>query len=427
MKLLERYVKLSKERFLHEGNYLSDSDFEKIYSHRINSVSALKTELYPLLTNKQKIQSNQYPIFLIFTRKLVERMEYLRRNSDTIRRIATRVPRIAQDQFKNSLLLDEITYTNRIEGVQTNEYEISTLINQATSKKVEKKQKEYRLKSSVRLYIETQNKGFIKIQELNDFRKIYDQLLDGEISEEKLPNGKIFRDVLPHNVLRIGTATETVHQPPVTEEEISRALNSLIMFMNNESIPAIIRALITHFFFENTHPFLDGNGRMGRFLLSTYLSRKYDSFTGLSVSTAIHERQQSHYRIFKEADQTENRAELTFFIEDFLKILLEQQEHVIEVLTDDDQKLSEMYKKIKKIATSFEDKEAAGSILFLLAQSKLFTVNTQLGIKDSEIIRINSENKISMNRSRRMIDLLEEKKLIEKISSRPKQHILNYQ
>lgn len=424
---MEKYVKLAKERFLHPANSLSAAELEQIYQQRLNSVSTLKTELFPLLTDKNGQQTNQYPIFLVFTQKMVNRMYYLRENSNRIKEIAARVPKIAQDQFKNSLLLGELTYTNQIEGVKTDEQEISTLIHQATSVKPEKRPGKLRLKSSVLLYLKTQNKDFIKIENLADFREIYDQLLEGELSPEMQPNGQLFRNALSNNeILRIGTATKTVHQPPIAEAEINRALTSLIAFMNDDKLPAIIRALATHFFFENTHPFLDGNGRTGRYLLSTYLSRKYDSFTGLSVSTAIHEWQASYYRIFREADQAENRAELTFFIEDFLKILLTQQEKVIEVLIDDDQKLKEMAAKIEKAVGDFEaeEQETAKAILFLLAQSKLFATNQQLGIKDNEIIKINSEDKISMKRSRAMLETLTDQGLIVQVAAKPKQHEL---
>lgn len=422
---MSNYVELSKERFLHTGHRLTDSEFEQIYNERLNSPSALKTELFPLLTDKNGVQTKQYPIFLTYTRKMVDRMEYLRRNSDLIKEIAERVPPIAQDQFKNSLLLGEITYTNQIEGVQTNVGEISTLIHHATSVNPEKNDHEFRLRSTVRLYIKTQSKGFIKIQQLGDFRKIYDQLLVGEISKDKMPNGKLFRDTLPDDeVLRIGTATITVHQPPTSEAEIAGALSSLINFMNDGQVPAIIRALVTHFFFENTHPFIDGNGRTGRYLLSTYLSREYDSFTGFSVSTAIHEWQSSYYRIFREADKTENRAELTFFVEDFLRILLDQQENVSEALRDDDHKLTQMSQKIEQAATGFKDKVTVKEILFYLAQSKLFATNMQLAIKDNEIIKLNSDNKISMNRTKAALKELEQQGLIKLVSKRPKQHVL---
>lgn len=125
---------------------------------------------------------------------------------------------------------------------------------------------------------------------------------------------------------------KTVHVPPVSELAVSEALSSLLAFMNADDLSPIYQALVTHFFFENTHPFLDGNGRMGRYLLSTYLSSKYDRFTGFSVATAIHARISSYYRIFKEADMAENRAELTFFTEKMLRMLTEQQDRVLEAL-----------------------------------------------------------------------------------------------
>lgn len=272
---MEKYVKLSKEKYLHPGHFLSKEEFENIYHQRLNNISSIKTELYPLLTDRDGSQTNKYPIFLIYTRKLVERLYYLKRNSNIIKKIAREVPWIAQSQFKNSLLLGEITYTNKIEGVKTNEHEISTLIHQVTSVKPEKQETTpKRLISSIRLYLETQRKGYTKVNKLSDFRKIYDELLQGEIPNDKLPNGELFRNIK----VRIGTSTSTVHTPPSTENEINTALISLINFMNDQEVSDIIRALITHFFFENTHPFLDGNGRTGRYLLSTYLSSKYDSF-----------------------------------------------------------------------------------------------------------------------------------------------------
>lgn len=423
------YVQLRKERFLHKNHHLSEEQFEEIYNSRINNVSTLRTNLYPLLTDKFGAQTNQYPIFLRYTAKMVKRMNYLRKKSEQITKLSKQIPGVARQQFLSSLFLSEITFTNRIEGVKTNDYEVSTIIQQEMNPEINKSKHEpERLRSTIQLYNQTIQKKFIQINKLKDFRQIYDTLLKGEIPADKMPNGKLFRDSLPnHETLRIGSDSETVHVPPKTEVEINKALTDLITFMNNEEVPAILRGLITHFFFENTHPFIDGNGRTGRFLLSTYISRKYDYFTGFSVSTAIHKWQPMYYRIFKDADKMENRGELTFFVEDFLRILLDEQDDVITVLTEDQQELEDMEKQIlAKISVigSDLDQEAAFSILSLLAQSKLFTPNYQLGIKDNEIIKINSEHKIAMTRTKRTIKQLEKLELIKTISNRPKQHVL---
>lgn len=269
----------------------------------------------------------------------------------------------------------------------------------------------------------------LKIEELKDFRTIYDNLLNGEITKDKLPNGKLFKDIFPDDsTLRIGNATETVHIPPRSESEINKCLQSLIDFMNSD-LPPIYKSLVTHFFFENTHPFIDGNGRMGRYLLSTYLAHKYDVYTGYSVSTAIHERVQSYYRIFKEADQAENFAELTFFIKDLLKILIAQQQQIILTLNKDKEKLIEVTAKNQELVSSLDpqvyEHEVIAHILFYLAESKLFASNQQLAINDRDIIRLNShERKISKRRTQLALEQLEKLNWIKLISARPKQHEL---
>jgi Fic family protein len=58
--------------------------------------------------------------------------------------------------------------------------------------------------------------------------------------------------------------------PPITE--MHRALNDLEKFIHtNDSTPTIIKAGLIHAQFETIHPFLDGNGRTGRMLITFYL------------------------------------------------------------------------------------------------------------------------------------------------------------
>src|SRR5699024_6139792 len=106
----------------------------------------------------------------------------------------------------------------------------------------------------------------------------------------------------------------------------------------------------------------------------------------------------TYYRIFKEADKTENYAELTLFILEMLKILVAQQEEIVTTLTDDKQQLEEIKanisQQIKDIDGSY-DKVAFYAILLYLGESKLFASNKELAILDRDIIQLNSkENKI---------------------------------
>lgn len=68
-------------------------------------------------------------------------------------------------------------------------------------------------------------------------------------------------------------------------------MNELIDFINNGSdIHPLIKAAIIHSQFESIHPFADGNGRVGRILVSLYLYKaNVINFPFFYVSEAINQ------------------------------------------------------------------------------------------------------------------------------------------
>ena len=71
-----------------------------------------------------------------------------------------------------------------------------------------------------------------------------------------------------------GTLREAIFVPPPFDE-VPRALGDLETFLHQkDSIPPLIRIGLVHAQFETVHPFLDGNGRVGRLLIAFFLCER---------------------------------------------------------------------------------------------------------------------------------------------------------
>jgi Fic family protein len=82
--------------------------------------------------------------------------------------------------------------------------------------------------------------------------------------------------------------------PPVTE--LSAALDQFEKFLNAKSgLPLLIELALTHYQFETIHPFVDGNGRIGRLLLSLLLCERGPLAKPLLCLSAYFEKNRERY------------------------------------------------------------------------------------------------------------------------------------
>jgi len=112
-----------------------------------------------------------------------------------------------------------------------------------------------------------------------------------------------------------GTVVAHLAPPP---ENLRFLMKDLFDYLKNEDDHVLIKSSVVHYEIEFIHPFLDGNGRMGRLWQTLILLQKYPVFEYLPFETLIKERQNEYYRVLSQSDKA---GKSTLFIEFMLKAI----------------------------------------------------------------------------------------------------------
>lgn len=118
----------------------------------------------------------------------------------------------------------------------------------------------------------------------------------------------------------VSEGSKVVHVAP-KGERVPQLMKDLFYFLNHErDTTGIILSAVFHYEVEFIHPFLDGNGRIGRFWQHLVLQNLHSLFQYLPIESMIHKHQKNYYEALKISDQ---KGECTDFIEFSLRTILE--------------------------------------------------------------------------------------------------------
>lgn len=387
-----------------------------------DAMGVVEKELEQRLSSPATIPYSYYvggnQLFVVSHTGLQGQLEAIWRREIAIEKLWGQLPGAAQSHYLFTLLVEEIRSSNEIENIHSTRQEITDALESAqkpAGKKLSKGRSRFQemTRTYSILFDNQMVAGEAFPQTLKEVRELYDRLLGEEIGVQDQLDGDLFRAGPVHIW---GGDKKPIHSGVVGESEINGRLNAMLEANRDSTALHLVGALVGHFMLEHTHPFYDGNGRFGRFLLALRLKSLLSAPTAISLSAEMMRQKNKYYKAFKQLEDPMYKAEATFFVTDLLDMLANAQEQLEESLLEKRQSLQQLLNRIAEI----RQQESVGfseyqlQIFFLLGQVALF--GPRSGVKLEEVSNFLEKSKQT---TRRELGSLVDVGYLEELNKKP--------
>lgn len=144
------------------------------------------------------------------------------------------------------------------------------------------------------------------------FLKAHQNLMDGLVKDPGKWRSEAVGIVAGNQVKHLAPPAKLVPQ----------LMENLFQYLHTDSDPCLIKSCVFHYEMEFIHPFMDGNGRLGRLWQTKILSQEYPVFLYLPLESLIKENQQAYYEILGRCDRAGQSTEFIEFMLGLISQLL---------------------------------------------------------------------------------------------------------
>ena len=266
---------------------------------------------------------------------IINARDIVARYDEAVKRLPN--PKIIQRSFETK----EAVLSSKIEGTQATLDEVMMFDAQDTKSEENEKEKDYREIFNYRLAIK-RGRNILEKQPLaeNVIKALHKLLLNSVRGQNKA------RGEIRKNQVFIGPYGAKIEEAtfiPPEPQHIPGLFSNLEKYIHSQDvIDPLIQIAVAHYQFEAIHPFMDGNGRVGRLLVPLFLyEKKVTAYPNIYISEYLEKYRDIYYKSLRDVSE---KGDWISWIRFFLDAVFEQTKITLERVV----KIEKLYKNLKE-------------------------------------------------------------------------------